>query len=993
MSPASAAEPVPSIKVNEVESNGGTPGDWAELVNTGTTPVDLSGWLVKDNDDTHIFTIAPGTTIAPGAFLALDVETSYGLGGGDSVRVFLPDGVTLVDSYTWPTHAPITYGRCPDGTGEFAPTVASTKGAANDCGTPSAFVKLNEVESSGGAPGDWVELVNIGPIPVNVSGWLVKDNDDTHVFTIPSGTTIAPGTFLALDVETAYGLGGADSARLFLADGLTLVDSYSWTSHAATTYGRCPNGVGAFADSAQATKGAANNCGTPASVVKVNEVESSGGTPGDWVEVVNTGSAPVDLSGWLVKDNDDTHIFAIAPGTTIAPGAFLALDVETSYGLGSADSARLFLSDGLTLMDSYTWTTHATTTYGRCPDGTGEFAETTTPSKGAANTCAGQVPASPWPGGAAVATADAANVFGGNMSGLAYEPSGDGTPGVLWAVKNGPGMMYRLEWDGATWAPATTDGWNAGKTLRYPSGTGDPDAEGVTLTGAGLAGGVFVSTERDNGNSGVSRPTIVRFDPSGTGSTLTATKEWNLTADLPAVGANAGLEAISWIPDSFLTSRGFLDEHTGAAYDPAGYPGHGDGLFFVGLEGNGSVYAYALDQIGGGFTRIATIVSGFPGVMDLEFEPESKRFWVVCDDTCNGRTAILDIDATGKFAVSTRYERPGSMPNINNEGFTITPQSECVDGHKPVFWSDDSNTGGHALRGGTLTCTVADLDADDDGINDNVDVTFPPGASQANNPGNQTFSDRLLGGTTSGKILNRNGRTLTVSDAHNPAGVLVGSGPGALPARFQLAENFGTIELGQGSYQLTASGKTSTIRTVIGEPAVVTVTVNGTPITMTVGAGGSLTYTEVPGIGTVAGLTGIQRTGSVGIRANGLPATACAGIEIQNVIVATSANLPLSGTGGNDLIIGRYDNDHVTGNGGSDCVATQGGDDEIITTGGDDWIDAGNGDNLVDAGAGDDTITTGNNDDTIDCGTGVDVARPGRGTNANVSDRCETFGA
>ena len=46
------------------------------------------------------------------------------------------------------------------------------------------------------------------------------------------------------------------------------------------------------------------------------------------------------------------------------------------------------------------------------------------------------------------------------------------------------------------------------------------------------------------------------------------------------------------------------------------------------------------------------------------------------------------------------------MPNLNNEGFAITPQRECVDGSKPVFWSDDNNTDLHALRSGTLNCTV-----------------------------------------------------------------------------------------------------------------------------------------------------------------------------------------------------------------------------------------------------------------------------------------------
>ncbi|GAA4597023.1 hypothetical protein GCM10023194_70690 [Planotetraspora phitsanulokensis] len=1020
--------PSSAVKINEVESNGGTPGDWVELVNTAKTPVDVSGWVVKDNDDTHAYTVAAGTTVAAGGFLALDVETAFGLGGADSARLYLADGTTLVDSYTWTAHAATTYGRCPDGTGAFVTTTSSTKGAANDCGSPSSVVKINEVESNGGTPGDWVELVNTAKTPVDVSGWVVKDNDDSHVFTVAAGTTMAAGAFLALDVDPVFGLGSADSARLYLADGTTLVDTYSWTAHAATTYGRCPDGTGAFVTTTSPTKGAANDCGGPSSVVKINEVESDGGTPGDWVELVNTGKTPVDVSGWVVKDNDDSHAYTVAAGTTMAVGAYLALDVDPVFGLGGADSARLYLPDGVTLADSYSWTSHATTTYGRCPDGTGAFVTTTSPTKGAANACPGQISAKPWPGGDAVATADAADVFGTNMSGLAYEASGDGTPGVLWAVKNGPGTLYRLEWDGTKWAPATTGGWNAGKALHYPDGTGDLDSEGVTLTAAGPSGGVFVSTERNNGNSGVSRPEVLRFDPVGTAAGLSATKEWNLTADLPAVAANSGLEAISWIPDSFLTSHGFRDEHTGAAYDPGAYPNHGDGLFFVGLEANGTIYAYALDQTGGGFTRVATIASGFPSVMDLEFEPETNRLWAACDDTCNGRTATLDIDAGGKFAVTDVYERPGTMPNINNEGFAIAPQSECVDGHKPVFWSDDSNDDGHALRSGTLTCTVLDLDADDDGINDDVDVTFPPGTSHATDPANETFSDALVGGTTSGRIVSRGGRTLTVSDVRDPAGVRVKAGAGSAPARFQLVGSGATIALGQGSYELTGSGKTSTINTLDGEQAVVTVSVNGTPITLTVGDGGSVTYTEVSANGKVTGLTGIQRTGTVGVRADGMPATACAAIEIQNVIVATTGNELISGTGANDLIIGRGGNDTVNGNGGADCVTTGSGNDQITTTGGDDWIDAGGGNNVVRAGdgantvataSGNDQITTGDGDDTvnagggnntvttgggadtittasgndgIDCGAGSDTARAGGGNNTNVGKRCEAFG-
>ena len=68
---------------------------------------------------------------------------------------------------------------------------------------------------------------------------------------------------------------------------------------------------------------------------------------------------------------------------------------------------------------------------------------------------------------------------------------------------------------------------------------------------------------------------------------------------------------MEWVPDSYLVESGFVDQTTGQPYDPADYPGHGTGLFFVGLEANGIVYAYALDQTSSSFTRVATFASGF----------------------------------------------------------------------------------------------------------------------------------------------------------------------------------------------------------------------------------------------------------------------------------------------------------------------------------------------------------------------------------------------
>src|SRR5262249_14743342 len=154
----------------------------------------------------------------------------------DAARFFAPDGATLIDSYAWTAHAVNTYGRCPDATGTFKQTTTVTKGAPNDC---SLVIRINEIESNGGTPGDWVELFNATPADADVSGYVFRDNDDTHTYVLPSGTTIAASAYLVLDeARFGFGLGAADAARLFKPGGVAIADSYAWTAHATTTYGR-----------------------------------------------------------------------------------------------------------------------------------------------------------------------------------------------------------------------------------------------------------------------------------------------------------------------------------------------------------------------------------------------------------------------------------------------------------------------------------------------------------------------------------------------------------------------------------------------------------------------------------------------------------------------------------------------------------------------------------------------------------------------------------
>ncbi|WP_221177344.1 lamin tail domain-containing protein [Nocardioides marmoriginsengisoli] len=692
--PAGAA----NIKVNEIESD---PNDLVELTNIGDAPVDISGYKLKDNDDTHVFTIAAGTTLGAHDYLVLDVNPSFGLGKGDSVRLYTPDGANLLDSTTYPadTHA-TTWGRCPDGTGTFGVTT-STLGAANSCGGTTPVVpdvKINEVESNGDQVADWVELKNLGTTAANVSGWKIVDGDASHAATpvvVPANTIIPAGGYYAIYTEInqspGFGLGVGDSVNLFLPDGTTQVDTTTWGAHAATTWGRCPDGTGVFGDTTTSTRGLPNAC----SPIRINEIESDLGTPGDWVELKNISAASVDVSGWTIKDSADTSGYAIPAGTSIAANGYLVVEgADLGFGLGGADAVRLY-DAGSALVESYAWTAHATQTYGRCKDGVGDFKDTKAPTKGAANSCPG-LETSPWPGAQTVTTADLLGTFLQDLSGLVFDPA---DPDVLWAAQNKKGTLFKLVRDGDNFVPAS--GWP--KDPKYLGGTGAPDTEGITI---GPDGFVYLASERNNDASGVSRMSILRYDPAATGTTLTPTNEWNLTSQIPAAGANLGLEGVTYVPDSFLTGGGFVDQSTNAPYNPAGYPAHGNGVYFVAVEDTGDLIGFVLDEDGVTSHKVATIDSGFEHLADVDFDPELNRLRAVTDDTHDGKTSLLKLDA-GAFVVDAAYDRPLGMPNLNNEGLAVAPQSRCVDGKKEVLWSDDGDTDGHSLRRGSINCTPA----------------------------------------------------------------------------------------------------------------------------------------------------------------------------------------------------------------------------------------------------------------------------------------------
>ena len=90
-------------------------------------------------------------------------------------------------------------------------------------------------------PGDWVEIYNSSNETIDLGSWLLKDDKDDHIFTIPLNTLLLPNQYLVFCTDTikfkalfpdvnpyygdlGFGLGGGgDIVRLFDYNGL-LVD-------------------------------------------------------------------------------------------------------------------------------------------------------------------------------------------------------------------------------------------------------------------------------------------------------------------------------------------------------------------------------------------------------------------------------------------------------------------------------------------------------------------------------------------------------------------------------------------------------------------------------------------------------------------------------------------------------------------------------------------------------------------------------------------------
>lgn len=351
MQRASADTSTAAIRINEVNSS---PDDWVELINVGTEAVDLSDYEIRDNSDDHRWKFASGVVVQPGGVLVVDAstiglvyddetdsysagnfESAIGIGSGDSIRVYNEDG-DIIDECSWTEHASYkgdpalaSIGRYPDGTGPFM-IMKETKGLANEL--HKSQVVINEVQSNDPNGGqDWIELANPTNTDIDVSNIVVKDNDDSHIYTMPSGTVISANGFLVIhEDELGFGLGKNDSVRLY--ENGVLIGSTTWSEHTNPTWGLYPDVNGTeYRSTLEETKGAANKF--------AKEVESIEWPGQATVEIFDKEARFLEDSSGL--DFFNGQLYAVDNGT----GKFwimnVALDGKISFENGFENGKRV----------------------------------------------------------------------------------------------------------------------------------------------------------------------------------------------------------------------------------------------------------------------------------------------------------------------------------------------------------------------------------------------------------------------------------------------------------------------------------------------------------------------------------------------------------------------------------------------------------------------------------------------------------------------------
>lgn len=211
-------------------------GDWIEIHNYSSNPVDITGWTLRDGSLFNApYAFPTNSIIPPNGYLVLGENAAkfqniYGMTldgilpfqfSNKSEQITLRDAANVIKiQFTYGDSVP--WSKCADGLGRTL-EIINEQGDPNDpknwsCGciggspkaakTPCINEKVIVSEINYNSlitqdPGDWVELRNTTGSSINISGWRITDKNNYNSFTFPTGTILNPFARLVVYADNA----------------------------------------------------------------------------------------------------------------------------------------------------------------------------------------------------------------------------------------------------------------------------------------------------------------------------------------------------------------------------------------------------------------------------------------------------------------------------------------------------------------------------------------------------------------------------------------------------------------------------------------------------------------------------------------------------------------------------------------------------------------------------------------------------------------------
>ena len=238
-------------------------GEWMEIHNSGSNPVDVLNWELKNkagkilnfNSTTIVGYQATNSatwTIQPGDYMVIarnGYANFYLTNTFDYITMSDSSG-NVIDQASWNSSSSgISLEEdSTNPTNDWVATNSPTPGSVNNQATApiSTGITFNEVmanpffseDNETWPGGEWIEIHNNGTSDVNLTGWTVVDNagniiplNESHL--VGSSSIIVAGGYRIIAVNSTGSWGvlnnGAESIRLLIANG-TQTDQISWTS-------------------------------------------------------------------------------------------------------------------------------------------------------------------------------------------------------------------------------------------------------------------------------------------------------------------------------------------------------------------------------------------------------------------------------------------------------------------------------------------------------------------------------------------------------------------------------------------------------------------------------------------------------------------------------------------------------------------------------------------------------------------------------------------